>query len=113
MKRLLAWALWVPRRFVLSPLATLVELIPAQFFYLYTAISLGVGGAVIGVGARRRPPLAQATAYLVQVTRWALWSFVLWLAFTLYFGLYDRETMLNAWRETYRGWWRRPRAAPR
>lgn len=111
MKRWLAWTLWVPRRFILSPLATFLELIPALFFYLYTAVSLAVGGALIGVGSRRRPPLAQAAAYVVQVLRWALWGFLLWLAFTLYFGIYDRETMLNAWRETYRGWWRRARAA--
>jgi hypothetical protein len=100
---------WIFRRFVWSPVRTLLEIPTGILFYGYVALSLGIGGAILASSDRSSSPFVQAGWLALEVVRYAALCLAIWLVASVYFTLFDREIFLSAWRETYRPWLSRAR----
>ena len=95
---------WLLRRFILSPLRTLFEIVTGIGFYLYVAVSLGFAGAVLSSSDRSDNRVAQAGWFGLELLRYGGIAVVLWFFSAIYFTIFDREIFLTAWRDTYRPW---------
>jgi hypothetical protein len=98
---------WIVRRFILSPLRTVVEVITGIGFYFYVAVSLGVSGAVLASTDRSANRVVQLGWFAFELLRYAGLCVILWFLSAIYFTLFDREIFLTAWRDTYRPWFQR------
>jgi hypothetical protein len=97
-------ASWLLRRFIVSPLRTLVEVVTGIGFYLYVALSLGFAGAVLSSSDRSSNRAAQAGWLGLELLRYGGIAVLLWFFSSIYFTIFDREIFLTAWRDTYRPW---------
>ena len=97
-------ASWILRRFVVSPLRTIVEVVTGIGFYLYVALSLGLAGAMLSSSDRSQNRVIQLGWFGLEITRYAGIAILLWFFSSIYFTIFDREIFLTAWRDTYRPW---------
>jgi hypothetical protein len=95
---------WVVRRFVWSPLRTLVEVITGIAFYCYVALALGLGGAILASSDRSSNRVVQGMWFGFELLRYGLIALFIWVVAAVYYTLLDREIFLTAWRATYRPW---------
>lgn len=98
---------WIVRRFLLSPLRTIAEVITGIGFYFYVAVSLGFAGAVLSSTERSTNRAVQLGWFGFELVRYAGLCVLLWFFSAIYFTLFDREIFLTAWRDTYRPWFQR------
>lgn len=101
---------WLARRVLWSPVRTIAECGAGVAFYLYVALSLGLGGALLASTDRSANKVIQSFWFVLELVRYSTVCMVVWFFAAIYFTVFDREIFLSAWRETYRPWLHKGRA---